>query len=357
MKTVDDILRQAGEDRRITDAEALQLLHDAELLSLGQCAQQRTDRFHPDGLATFIIDRNINYTNICTSRCRFCAFYRDAESPEAYLLSHEEVMDRAADAVSRGATQIMLQGGLHPALPLDYVTRLVRSIKERFSVSVHSFSPPEIMHFAKLSNRTVAEVLALLRAAGLDSLPGGGAEILSDRVRSLVSPCKITSAGWLGVMETAHAMGMKTTATMMIGSVETAAERVVHLAAIRDLQDRTGGFRAFIPWSFKSAHTELGGGEISALEYLRTLAVSRIYLDNIAHIHGSWVTQGPDIGQVTLCFGANDLGSIMLEENVVRAAGASYCLTEEEMVKLIRCAGKIPAQRNTEYCIIKRYPH
>lgn len=355
MSSTKDIIKKANDRQRITAAEALQLLREADLLSLGQCAQKCASFFHPDPLATFIIDRNINYTNICTSRCRFCAFYRDESSQEAYLLSQEEIMDKVADAISCGATQIMLQGGLHPSLHLDYITGLVRSIRERFSVSIHSFSPPEIMHFSQCSGITVADVLGRLRGAGLDSLPGGGAEILSDRVRSIVSPCKIKSGEWLGVMETAHAMGMKTTATMMIGSVETVAERIEHLRCIRELQDKRGGFRAFIPWSFKTAHTELGGGEISALDYLRTLAVSRIYLDNIENIQGSWVTQGPDIGQITLYFGANDLGSIMLEENVVHAAGASYSLTEEDMVELIRSAGRIPAQRNTEYKVIKRY--
>ena len=355
MSSTEDILKKAVDRQRITDAEALRLFEEADLLTLGQCAQACAVYFHPDGLATFIIDRNINYTNICISRCRFCAFYRDESSPDAYLLSQEEIMGKVADAVSRGATQIMLQGGLHPSLSLDYIAGLVRGIKGRFSVSIHSFSPPEVMHFAQRSGLTVADVLELLRGAGLDSLPGGGAEILSDRVRSIVSPCKIKSAEWLSVMETAHARGLKTTATMMIGSVETVAERVGHLRCIRDLQDKGNGFRAFIPWSFKTAHTELGGAEVSALDYLRTLAVSRIYLDNIENIQGSWVTQGPDIGQITLYFGANDLGSIMLEENVVRAAGASYRLSEEEMVELIRCAGKIPAQRTTEYAVIKRY--
>ena len=356
MSNTEDILTSAINRQRITDDDALRLFEEADLLSLGQCAQQCAAFLHPDPLVTFIIDRNINYTNICTSRCRFCAFYRDESSPEAYLLSHEEIIAKSAEAVSRGATQIMLQGGLHPSLSLDYIVGMVRKIKERFSVAIHSFSPPEIMHFAQRSGLDVEAVLTCLRAAGLDSLPGGGAEILSDRVRSMVSPCKIKSAEWLSVMETAHAMGMKTTATMMIGSVETCEERIEHLRCIRDLQDKTGGFRAFIPWSFKTAHTELGGGEISALDYLRTLAISRIYLDTIENIQGSWVTQGPDIGQITLFFGANDLGSIMLEENVVRAAGASYSLTEEEMVSLICTAGKIPAQRNTEYKIIKRYP-
>jgi len=356
MSSTEDILKKAFGRQRITDEDARQLFKEADLLSLGQCAQQCAAFFHPDPLVTFIIDRNINYTNICTSRCRFCAFYRDESSPEAYLLSQEEIIDKVADAVSCGATQIMLQGGLHPALSLDYIVGLVQKIKERFAVCIHSFSPPEIIHFAQRSGLPAADVLERLRAAGLDSLPGGGAEILSDRVRSIVSPCKIKSAEWLGVMETAHNMGIKTTATMMIGSIETCEERIEHLRRIRDLQDRRGGFRAFIPWSFKTAHTELGGGEISALDYLRTLAISRIYLDTIENIQGSWVTQGPDIGQITLFFGANDLGSIMLEENVVRAAGASYHLTEEEMVGLIRRAGKIPVQRNTEYKIIKRYP-
>jgi len=356
MSNTEDILTRAINRQRITDEDALRLFEEADLLTLGQCAQQCAAFFHPEPQVTFIIDRNINYTNVCTSRCRFCAFYRDESSPEAYLLSHEEIMAKVAEAVSRGATQIMLQGGLHPTLSLEYILELVGNIKERFAVCIHSFSPPEISHFALRSGQPVAAVLARLRGAGLDSLPGGGAEILSDRVRGIISPCKIKSAEWLSVMETAHAMGMKTTATMMIGSVETCEERIEHLRRIRDLQDRRDGFRAFIPWSFKTAHTELGGGEISALDYLRTLAISRIYLDNIENIQGSWVTQGPDIGQITLCFGANDLGSIMLEENVVRAAGASYCLTEEEMVELIRCAGRIPAQRNTGYKIIKRYP-
>lgn len=356
MSNTEDIFTRAINRQRITDEDALRLFEEADLLTLGQCAQACADVFHPDDSITFIIDRNINYTNICTSKCRFCAFYRDASSPDAYLLNQEEILVKVAEAVSRGATQIMLQGGLHPTLSLEYILELVGNIKERFAVCIHSFSPPEISHFAQRSGQPVAAVLSRLRDAGLDSLPGGGAEILSDRVRGIISPCKIKSAEWLSVMETAHAMGMKTTATMMIGSVETCEERIEHLRRIRDLQDRRGGFRAFIPWSFKTAHTELGGGETSALDYLRTLAVSRVYLDNIENIQGSWVTQGPDIGQITLSFGANDLGSIMLEENVVRAAGASYSLTEEEMVSLIRRAGKIPAQRNTGYKIIKRYP-
>ncbi len=355
MSRLSAICSKVQNRERITSDEALTLYRDADLLLLGNLAQERTTALHPQSIATFVIDRNINYTNICTSKCRFCAFYRDASSPEAYLLSPEEVLEKIAEAVSFGATQIMLQGGLHPELGMDYFQDLLKKIKARFNICIHSFSPPEIFHLAKRSGLTVAEVLLSLREAGLDSLPGGGAEILSDRVRELISPCKISSAAWLAVMETAHQMGLKTTATMVIGIIETVEERIEHLGRVRELQDKTGGFRAFIPWTFKTGNTELGGAEISPLEYLRTLALSRIYLDNIENIQGSWVTQGPDIGQITLFFGANDLGSIMLEENVVRAAGASYRLSEEEMVNLIRTADKIPAQRNTEYKIIKTY--
>ena len=349
------LYKKVGNGVRITDDDALRLFNEADLLTLGNLARQRACLFHPQDVVTFIIDRNINYTNICTSRCRFCAFYRDAESPDAYLLTADEILEKVSEAVSLGATQIMLQGGLHPALTLGYYQEVLQKIKQRCAVSIHSFSPPEIVHLANVSHLSIADVLRQLRDAGLDSLPGGGAEILSDRVRSIISPHKISSEEWLGVMKAAHQTGLKTTATMMIGSVETREERIEHLSKIRALQDTTGGFRAFIPWSFKTAHTDLGGAEVSSLDYLRTLAISRIYLDNIENIHGSWVTQGPDIGQITLFFGANDLGSIMLEENVVRAAGASYRLSEEEMVSLIRSADKIPAQRNTAYKIIKTY--
>jgi cyclic dehypoxanthinyl futalosine synthase len=355
MSRLSAICNKVQSRERITGDEALVLYCDADLLLLGKLAQECATARHPRNIATFVIDRNINYTNICTSKCRFCAFYRDSSSPEAYLLRHEVILEKIAEAVSLGATQIMLQGGLHPELGIDYFQDLLKKIKARFSVFIHSFSPPEIFHLAKRSGLTVADVLLALREAGLDSLPGGGAEILSDRVRALISPCKISSAEWLEVMEAAHHIGLKTTATMMIGSIETVEERIEHLSKVRDLQDKTGGFRAFIPWTFKTGNTELGGAEISPLAYLRTLALSRIYLDNIENIQGSWVTQGPDIGQITLFFGANDLGSIMLEENVVRAAGASYRLSEEEMVNLIRTADRIPAQRNTEYKIIKTY--
>jgi cyclic dehypoxanthinyl futalosine synthase len=352
---VNALYEQVRNRGRITDDDALRLFKEADLISLGKLAQERSAVFHPPEQVTFIIDRNINYTNICTSGCRFCAFYREASSPDAYFLSPAEILEKVSEAVAIGATQIMLQGGLNPLLGMDYFTDVLQTIKKHYAIFIHSFSPPEIIHLTKISGLSIEAVLKKLCAAGLDSLPGGGAEILSDRVRHLISPHKISTGEWLSVMHTAHQIGMKTTATMMIGSVETIEERVAHLRSIRDLQDKTNGFRAFIPWSFKTTNTELGGEEVSSLDYLRTLAISRIYLDNIENIQGSWVTQGPDIGQMTLLFGANDLGSIMLEENVVRAAGASYRLTESEMVTLIRSADKIPAQRNTEYKIIKTY--
>lgn len=355
MNHLQKIYRKISERTRISDEDALQLFKEGDLLTLGQLAQQRSAQIHPIERATFLIDRNINYTNICTSKCRFCAFYTDEKSPDAYLLTAQEILGKVGEAVSMGATQIMLQGGLHPALPLEYYEDVLQKIKAAHQIFIHSFSPPEIRHLAKTSQLSTEDVLLRLRKAGLDSLPGGGAEILSDRVRQTISPHKISAAEWLGVMEAAHRMGLKTTATMMIGSIETLAERVEHLRKIRELQDKTAGFRAFIPWSFKSENTELGGTEISARDYLKCLAIARIYLDNIENIQGSWVTQGKDIGQITLFFGANDLGSIMLEENVVRAAGASARLTEIEMVDLIRKAQKIPAQRNTEYTIIKTY--
>jgi cyclic dehypoxanthinyl futalosine synthase len=352
---VSEILGEVQRRRRINEEEALFLLYDADLLTLGSAAQAAADARHPSRIATFLIDRNINYTNICVSRCRFCAFYRDKESKDAYLLSNEEILKRIGEAVSSGGTQVMLQGGLHPDLSIDYYTELIREIKERFSIFIHSFSPPEIVHIARVSSLSVRDTLERLREAGLDSLPGGGAEILVDHVRDLISPQKISAEIWLEVMEAAHALGMKTTATMMMGSIESLEDRIEHLSRIRKLQDKTKGFRAFIPWTYQPGNTELRGRETSPFDYLRTLAVARLFLDNIENIQGSWLTLGKEIGQITLLFGANDLGSIMLEENVVRATGVFNRITEEEMVELIRKARKIPAQRDTEYRIVKRY--
>lgn len=345
----------AGE--RITTQEAEGLLTGGDLLQLGRLANERRLELHPDNASTFQIDRNINYTNICECRCRFCAFYREADAPDAYLLSLEQVLEKVDEAVRLGATQLMLQGGLHPDLGIEYFEELFRSIKQRFSICIHSLSPPEVQHLAKKSGLGLQELLQRLRAAGLDSMPGGGAEILSDRVRREISPHKISTSQWMAVMEEAHGIGMRTTATMMIGSVETIAERASHLELIRDLQDTTGGFRAFIPWTFKAGNSELKiDAEVSSFDYLRLLAVARLYLDNVSNIQGSWLTQGRDVGQVSLHFGANDLGSIMLEENVVRAAGTHNRITEQEMVDLIRQAGRVPKQRNTEYQVVKEYP-
>lgn len=355
MKGVSGILKEVQKGKRLSEEEAVFLMLEADLLALGAAAQTVAGARHPEGIATFLIDRNINYTNICVSRCRFCAFYRDKGNKDAYLLSKEEILVRVQEAVSSGATQVMLQGGLHPDLSIDYYTGLVREIKKRFPVFIHSFSPPEIAHIASVSGLSVSETLKRLKDAGLDSLPGGGAEILVDHVRDLISPQKISSQTWLEVMETAHALGMKTTATMMMGSIEGLEDRVEHLSRIRRLQDKTKGFRAFIPWTYQPGNTALKGRETSPLDYLRTLAIARLFLDNIENIQGSWLTQGRDIGQITLLFGANDLGSIMLEENVVKATGVSNRITEAEIVDLIRRAKRIPAQRDTEYRIVKRY--
>lgn len=338
---------------RLDDGGALGLLSNADLPALGRAADEVRRRMHPREIVTFVIDRNINYTNVCVSACKFCAFYRSAEASDAYVLSADAICEKIAEAVDAGGTQIMLQGGLHPSLGLPFFEKLLRGIKARFAITLHSFSPAEIVHMADKAGISAGETLRRLRDAGLDSLPGGGAEILDDAVRARVSPRKISAALWLEVMETAHNLGMGTTATMVTGLGETAAQRVRHLRVIRDLQDKTGGFRAFIIWTFQPGNTALGGEKATAWDYLRTLAVARLYLDNIPHLQGSWVTQGPEVGQLTLTFGANDLGSIMLEENVVRAAGAAYHMSVDKMTDMIRAAGKIPAQRNTKYEIIK----
>lgn len=340
---------------RINEEEALSLLLEEDFFVLGQLAQERQQKFHSPDQVSFCIDRNINYTNICESKCRFCAFYRLKDDPDAYVLSADDISIRVEEAVSLGATQIMLQGGLNPDLKIEYYEDVLKKIKNKFNVFIHSLSPPEIWHISETSRLSIKEVLVRLKDAGLDSIPGGGAEMLVDRVRHEISPNKINTEKWLTVMEAAHKIGFEATATMMMGSIETAAERIEHLKKIRDLQDRTGGFRSFIPWTFTSGNTELGGKELSSIEYLRTLAISRIYLDNVKNIQGSWVTQGKEIGQISLFFGANDLGSIMLEENVVKAAGAKNRITEIEMAALIKRAGKKPVQRNTEYCVIKTY--
>ncbi|HWR89404.1 MAG TPA: cyclic dehypoxanthinyl futalosine synthase [Dissulfurispiraceae bacterium] len=345
---------------RIDRQTALSLLGTAGLLDLGEQADAMRKGLHPQGVVTFVVDRNINYTNVCINRCSFCAFYREPGSPEAYLLTKDELFRKIDETVALGGTQILLQGGLHPDLGIGYYCDLLESIKERFEINIHGFSPPEICYLADRHNLTIAETLLILRQSGLDSIPGGGAEILSDRVREILSPRKIRSSSWLRVMEDAHRLGMRTTATMMFGSVEEHEDIVAHLEAVRDLQDRTGGFTAFIPWSFQPGNTALARDErfagrlpATAADYLRVLAVSRLFLDNIANIQASWVTQGLKLAQVALRFGANDFGSTMIEENVVRAAGVTYRVTKDDIIGAIRSAGFTPAQRDTTYTIIE----
>jgi cyclic dehypoxanthinyl futalosine synthase len=350
-----EIIDGAVNGRRLQPDEAVMLIKEAGLLELGAAADAVCRKMHPGSVATFLIDRNINYTNICRNQCSFCAFYRTKGHPEAYVLNQEEIEKKILEAIELGGTQIMLQGGINPDLRIDYYTRMFSEIKKKFHVRIHSLSPPEIVYLSESSGLSVTDTLKELMRAGLDSLPGGGAEILSDRVRQEISPKKIFSLQWLDVMEEAQTLGLKTTATMMFGTVETIEERVLHLTKIRDLQDRTNGFLSFIPWTFQPRNTALGGRQLSSLEYLKTLSVSRMFLDNIRNIQGSWVTQGKDIGQLCLSFGANDLGSIMIEENVVRAAGVTHRITVDEMVALIQKAGKIPAQRDTEFSLLKVY--
>jgi cyclic dehypoxanthinyl futalosine synthase len=339
----------------MTDTEALELLRSRDLLEVGARAQAVREELVPGTQATFIIDRNINYTNVCISGCRFCAFHCKPGSPDAYLLSKEVIFEKIQETLDLGGTAIMMQGGLHPDLDITWYEDLFRSIKERFDITVHSLSAPEIVHISNVSGISVAVTLARLKEAGLDSLPGGGAEILVDRVREQLAPGKASTKAWLDVMRKAHLQGIPGTATMMFGSVESLGDRVAHMRAIRELQDETGGFRAFIPWSFQSGHTELEGQteHATGVDYLMTLAVSRLYLDNVPHIQASWVTQGLKIGQVALRFGADDIGSTMIEENVVAATGLKVQANRDDLVHAIRQAGFEPVQRRTDYSIVR----
>ncbi len=338
----------AGE--RLEAPEALALF-GLPLVELGALAHRARLGRHPEPVVTYVVDRNVNYSNICISRCRFCAFWRDESSPEAYVLSEGELAQKIEETLALGGTQLLLQGGLHPSLPLEWYEDMLRFIKG-WPIHVHGFSPPEIAHFAKLSGLSVEETISRLRSAGLDSIPGGGAEILVERLRESRSPGKCSAAEWLGVMRCAHRLGLRTTATMMFGEGETLAERVEHMARLRSLQDETHGFTAFIPWPFQPGNTALGGSEATAVDYLRTLAVARLYLDNFDNLQASWVTQGPKVGQVSLFFGANDFGSTMIEENVVAAAGVSHRMSRAEMVRLIEDGGFTARQRNQAYGLI-----
>ena len=339
---------------RLTQEAALKIFAEGNLLELGKAADSIRKKKFGD-TTTFIIDRNINYTNVCKNECKFCAFWRRKNNRGAYLLTHEEILQKVQETVEAGGTQLMIQGGLHPDLPLSYYEEMLRLIKKNFNITIHSFTATEIQHFANCAGLTILETLKRLQAAGLDSLPGGGAEILVDDIRKKISPKKIMTDDWLNVMKLAHSIGMKSTATMVIGFGETFNQRLEHMKKIRDLQDETGGFRAFITWTYQPLNTILGGEKVSSQDYMKTLSMTRIFMDNVDHIQGSWVTQGERIGQLTQAFGADDLGSIMLEENVVRAAGTAFEMSTRKMIDLIRSAGKIPAQRNTEYEVLKTF--
>jgi cyclic dehypoxanthinyl futalosine synthase len=337
---------------RLSRAEGVALLRDADLLELGMLADAVRQRLHPEGIVTYIIDRNINYTNVCTAQCAFCAFYRDLPSKEGYLLSKEQLAQKIEETLALGGNQILLQGGLHPDLGIEFYEELFRWIKSTYPIWIHGLSPAEIKHIDRVSSLTTEQTLRRLIAAGLDSIPGGGAEVLSDRVRRIIGIAKGSTADWLDVMETAHRLGLRTTATMMFGHVETLEERIDHLLHLRDLQDRTGGFTAFIAWTFQPTNTAMAGDELTSFQYLRTLAVARVMLDNFPSVQASWVTQGGKIGQVSLRFGANDFGSLMIEENVVSAAGAHFRLTEAEIARNIQDAGFVPKRRTMHYEIV-----
>jgi cyclic dehypoxanthinyl futalosine synthase len=352
MPISEDVRLKVQDGRRVSREEAIDLLREGDFLELGMLADVVRWRKHPEPVVTYIIDRNINYTNVCTAQCAFCAFYRDLPSKEGYLLGKDELAGKIDETIALGGRQILLQGGLHPDLGIEYYEELFRWMKASWPIWVHGLSPAEVWHIARVSKLELGETLRRLMAAGLDSIPGGGAEILSDRVRQVIGIAKGSTAEWLEVMEAAHGLGMKTTATMMFGHVETLEERVEHLLHLRDLQDRTGGFTAFIGWTFQPENTALAGDELTSFQYLRTLAVSRIVLDNFPNVQASWVTQGSKIGQVSLRFGANDFGSLMIEENVVSAAGSHFRLTEAEMARAIQEAGFTPKRRTMSYEIV-----
>jgi cyclic dehypoxanthinyl futalosine synthase len=357
--TASQVLEKATDGERITDEDALTLLRSRDLVAVGRAADELRNRKVDPRRVTFIIDRNLNYTNLCYTDCDFCAFYRrPGDIREGYLLPKAIIFKKIEETLALGGTALLMQGGHHPDLGVDYYEDLFSSIKARYPIHLHALSPSEVQHAARRSKVTIPEALTRLRDAGLDSLPGGGAEILVDRVRRIISPKKTTSAEWLGVMREAHRLGMSTTATMMYGHVETLEERVEHMRRVRELQDERHGFRAFISWTFQRDGNRLGDKvpeEVrpTSFDYLLTQAVSRIYLDNVDHIQSSWVTQGMKVGQVALGFGADDMGSVMIEENVVSAAGTTHRATAEDFVRAIRALGKTAVQRDTLYRDVK----
>lgn len=336
----------------ITPEQALDLFESDDLIGVGMEADALRRKLHPEGVVSYIIDRNINYTNVCTEYCSFCAFYRPVGHKEGYVQPFEVIYDKIQETIDLGGTGVLMQGGLHPDLKIEWYEDLMRNIKKRFAIHLHCFSAPEITNIAEVSGISVRDTIARLRDAGLDSIPGGGAEILDDAVRHRISRLKCSSQEWVDVHRTAHALGMRTTATMMFGCGETLEQRINHLELVRQIQEDTGGFTAFIPWTFQRENTSLGRfvkEEATAVEYLKTLAISRLYFPNIVNVQSSWVTQGLKVCQLGLRFGGNDVGSIMIEENVVSAAGARNRATEEDLRHMIRDAGFVPRQRDTLY--------
>ncbi|TWU27273.1 cyclic dehypoxanthinyl futalosine synthase [Bythopirellula polymerisocia] len=352
--STDYLLDKAVAGERLTPSEGLRLLESHDLAAIGRAADEVTRRLHPENYRTYNIDRNINYTNICTAVCDFCAFYRSPKSGEGYVLEREELLNKIQETVEIGGDQILLQGGLHPDFELEWYEELLQDIKSHFpQVNVHGFSPPEIYHFTKISKLSLREVLSRLRAAGLGSLPGGGAEILVDRVRHAITRGKVLTDDWLNVNRVWHELGGRSTGTMMFGHVETLAERIEHLERLRQLQDETGGFTAFICWTFQPDHTDMADiPPAGSFEYLKTNAVARLYLDNFANLQSSWVTQGLKIGQMALLYGANDMGSLMIEENVVAEAGTVHHLSLDQIRTAISDLGYQPRQRNVFYELI-----
>ena len=353
---LEKITEKIAAHEQIGADEALWLLTECDLLPLGRLADSIRRTMHPERCVSFVVDRNVNYTNVCESKCKFCAFYRDHGAGDAYLLETSEIMAKLEELVAQGGTQLLMQGGLHPGLSIDYFEKLFSEIKGRFpGLTNHSLSPAEVTHIAEVSGLSIPEALSRLKEAGLDSVPGGGAEILVDSVRAEISPKKIGWQGWAEVMREAARLGMPTTATMMFGSRERPEDVVEHLMRVRTLQQEGGSFTAFIPWTYQPGNTELGGGSATGVEYLKVLALSRIVLTNIKNLQASWVTQGAKLAQVALYFGANDMGGTMLEENVVAAAGCCFRMSREEMIELIRGAGFTPARRTTQYQFLERY--
>ena len=353
-RTITSILDRVVQGERLSAPDALLLLESRDLAAIGSAANQVTLRMHPESYRTYNIDRNINYTNICTAVCDFCAFYRSPKSSEGYVLPRAELLDKVRETVELGGNQILMQGGLHPTFTLEWYEQLLQDIRRDFpSVNIHGFSPPELHHFTKVNKLSIRTVLERLKAAGLGSIPGGGAEILVDRVRSAITRGKVMTDDWLNVMRVWHELGGVSTVTMMFGHVETLAERVEHLERVRKLQDETGGFTAFICWTFQPDHTNLSHiPPTGSFEYLKTQAVARLFLDNVRNIQSSWVTQGLKIGQLALAYGANDMGSLMLEENVVAEAGTVHFLTLDQIRGALEEFGFDARQRDVRYQLV-----